>query len=375
MDSKREQTINSIYQLSKYYGQFNYYCMEISYNYDLKNIINYITNEAKTQELNDVVVSNAIWQEVLSEVNIPIDFGSFGCTAFKMKEVKENETIYRMGRSYDFAKDTSCMLVYCHPEDKLKSVAYAALDNIQANNPIDHEQKKCCLASPFICLDGMNECGVSIAVLTLDSQPTYQKEFDKSYITPTLAIRAVLDNAHSAKEAVNIIHKYNMYATGGRDYHFFITDNTGDTHVVEYDCDSDAIDNFVDLNKVTSYDHLYNLEAVTNFHIQYFDKVTMTKDNGPYGHGRDRYSKVMDIIKRNNHNCSSRETWDALKAVAQIPSTDGEITSNTQWSIIFNNTLLMSTLALRRDFTTLFCFDLKTETNYVPGAILPDTDI
>jgi len=34
-----------------------------------------------------------------------------------------------------FRYDTSAMVVYCSPQDSYRSVAFAALDNIQANTP------------------------------------------------------------------------------------------------------------------------------------------------------------------------------------------------------------------------------------------------
>lgn len=50
------------------------------------------------------------------------------------------------------------MLVYCTPKDGYASVAFAALDNINANTPDASMAKKLAtLTAPFICLDGMNE--------------------------------------------------------------------------------------------------------------------------------------------------------------------------------------------------------------------------
>jgi penicillin V acylase-like amidase (Ntn superfamily) len=89
---------------------------------------------------------------------------SLKCTAFTMTD---NQNQVHMGRNYDFKLDTSAMLVYCTPPNGYKSVAFAALDNISANTPDESMKKKLAtLTSPFICLDGMNEKGVSIAVLT-----------------------------------------------------------------------------------------------------------------------------------------------------------------------------------------------------------------
>ena len=100
--------------------------------------------------------------------------------------------MYIWGAHYDFKNDTSAMLVYCTPTDGYKSVAFAALDNISANAPEESMKKRLAtLTAPFICLDGMNEKGVSIAVLTLDSEPVHQ-DTGKPVITTTLAIRLVL---------------------------------------------------------------------------------------------------------------------------------------------------------------------------------------
>ena len=130
----------------------------------------------------------------------------------------------------------------------------------------------------------MNEKGVSIAVLTLDSEPTYQQT-GKPTITPTLAIRLVLDHAATTAEAVALLREYDMFASGGRDYHFYITDASGDVRVVEYDCDDPARP-LVDTPAA----------AATNFYALYPDRVKPNQRNGIYGHGRERYDTVLKIL-------------------------------------------------------------------------------
>lgn len=120
-----------------------------------------------TQSLVDAIV-----EEALPILPVQIDVPDFGCSAFTLQEADGD---ILMGRNYDFRRDTSAMLVYCEPEDGYKSVGFAALDNISANTPEESMKKKLAtLTAPFICLDGMNEKGVSIAVLTLDSEPVHQ---------------------------------------------------------------------------------------------------------------------------------------------------------------------------------------------------------
>ena len=169
----------------------------------------------------------------------------------------------------------------------------------------------------------MNEKGVSIAVLTLDSDPVHQ-DTGKPTISTTLAIRLVLDRAASTEEAVTLLKSYDMFASSGRDYHFYITDANGDGRVIEYDCNSNTRE-LVDTKS----------EAITNFFILYKDKVAPNQRNGIYGH--------------------------ALKAASQDPN-PVEITSNTQWSINYNNTDLTAEIVLRRNWDDVVTYDLNTNT-------------
>ena len=88
--------------------------------------------------------------------------------------------------------------------------------------------------APFACLDGVNERGMSIAVLTLDSAPTHQVS-GRQHINTALAIRLVLDRAASTQEAVELLARYDMHAMADRDYHFFLNDASGDSRAIEYD--------------------------------------------------------------------------------------------------------------------------------------------
>ena len=81
------------------------------------------------------------------------------------------------------------------PKDGYKSIAFAALDNLGANQADASTKAKIAgLLAPFACLDGINEKGVSIAVLTLDSGPTKQ-DTGKPGLATTMAIRH-----HAGKE-------------------------------------------------------------------------------------------------------------------------------------------------------------------------------
>ena len=156
----RIQTIRTIEQLTDYEDGYNLYRMDVKYDYNLDDIIDYGIQDDQT-------MIDAILKESLPLLPVKIKAPNFGCTVFGLTDTDGD---VHMGRNYDFSKNTSAMLVYSAPKDGYKSIAFAALDNVSANIPDENIKKELAsLTAPFICLDGMNEKGVSIAVLTLDS--------------------------------------------------------------------------------------------------------------------------------------------------------------------------------------------------------------
>ena len=332
----RIKTMSSIQKITDYSDGYNLYRMNVDYDYQLDDII-------KRGITDDQSMIDAILAEALPLLPVKIKAPKFGCTAFTLTD--ENGQTH-MGRNYDFKRDTSAMLVYCTPKNGYKSVAFAAMDNVSANVPDENLKKKLAsLTAPFICLDGMNEKGVSIAVLTLDSTPVHHNT-GKPTIATTLAIRLVLDRAATTQEAVDLLRGYDMFASSGRDYHFYITDASGDGRAVEYDCESPTRE-LVDTK----------IEAITNFYAIYKEKVLPNQKNGIYGHGRERYDAVMEVLEAQSPYTDAT-VWDALKASSQDPN-PVDITSNTQWSINFNNTARTASIAIRRNWqdVTVYALD------------------
>lgn len=332
----RIQTMNSIEKLSDYDDGYNLYRMEVKYDYSLDDVINYGIKDNQT-------MIDAILKDALPLLPVKIEAPSFGCTAFTLTDADGD---VHMGRNYDFKNNTSAMLVYCAPKNGYRSVATAALDNVSANAPDESTKMKLAsLTAPYICLDGLNEKGVSIAVLTLDSDPVHQNT-GKPAIATTLAIRLVLDRAASTEEAVELLRGYDMFASSGRDYHFYITDASGDGRVLEYDCNDPARPLTVTPSR-----------SVTNFFVMYKDNVLPNQRNGVYGHGRERYDAIEEILDANAGSIDREIAWQALQAASQAPNPK-DVTSNTQWSILYDNTALTAEAVIRRDWNTKTSYDL-----------------
>ncbi len=332
----RIATVASIEKITSYEDGFDLYTVNIKYDYSIDDIIDYGITDNQS-------MFDAILAEALPLLPISLKAPDFGCTAFQLATEDGNEL---MGRNYDFKKNTSAMLVYCEPKDGYSSVAFAALNNVSADHPDESIAKRMAtLTAPFICLDGMNEKGVSIAVLVVDSTPVNQ-DTGKPTIFTTLAIRLVLDRAATTEEAVELLRQYDMFASSGKDYHFYINDASGDGRVVEYDCDSETRELVAT-----------PVDVVTNFYTIYADRVLPNQRNGIYGHGKERYEAVLEVFEEQKGNHIYTTAWDALVAASQAPNTES-LTSNTQWSIVYNNTDLTAEIVIRRHWNDVYSYDL-----------------
>ena len=332
----RAHALSTVRQITHAEGAYNLYAMDVTYPYNLDRLIDRGLG-------GDQDTVDAIFREALPFLPAHMQAPEFGCSAFTLNAGDQ----VLMGRNYDFKLDTSAMLVHCAPKGGYESIAFAALDNVHANNPFaDVNSRLACLAAPFVCLDGVNEKGVSIAVLTLDSKPTHRVT-GKPVLSTPLVIRLVLDRAATTQEAVDLLLAHDMFATSGRDYHYYITDASGDGRVVEYDCDSPER-----LPVVTP------CRQVTNFFVMHEGLVKPNQKNGRYGHGRERYDAIEAVLDGAPVGEDAQVTaWRALAAAAQEPNPE-DVTSNTQWSVVFDNTNLTADIAIRRRFDDVHHADI-----------------
>lgn len=95
--------------------------------------------------------------------------------------------------------------------------------------------------------------------------------------------------------------------------------------VLEYDCNDPARPLTVTPSR-----------SVTNFFVMYKDNVLPNQRNGVYGHGRERYDAIEEILDANAGSIDREIAWQALQAASQAPNPQ-DVTSNTQWSILYDN--------------------------------------
>ena len=90
------------------------------------------------------------------------------------------------------------------------------------------------LAAPYMCVDGMNEKGLTVSLLDIDLTPETHMSTDKPDITIILTIRLLLDRTAIVDEAIEMLEKYDMHIAHNFTQHIFIADAKGNSAIVEW---------------------------------------------------------------------------------------------------------------------------------------------
>lgn len=291
-----------------------------------------------------------------------VSFGS-GCSAFAAPDRQSGN--FLMGRNYDFChasedgtsyKSIAAILVHTAPPGGKKSISMVdgmQLGYGQGFYTDGDTDLSLLMGLPYAALDGINEDGFAIGVLALKENQT-QQSTGKPRIGTTTAIRMLLDRASTVKEALAMLKNYDMdmQGSGRSNYHYFMADATGDYAIVEYTLKKgDTIPTVME--KLTGND---TLRCVTNFYVS----PTMIGTNDGWGsdHGKDRYWTLRDSLAKNNYNLDSGQAMSLLHAVSQ-PADLANITSQTQWSSLYNLSEKTLRLAILREYGNIYNFRVE----------------
>ena len=293
--------------------------------------------------------------------NAEVKYGA-GCSAFAAQEAEGKR--FLMGRNYDFRHftpdnksylPTSAILVRTAPEGGKKSISMVDGLNLGFGQGFYNDGKtdlSMLMALPYAALDGINEDGFAIGVLALNEKQTNQQT-GKQRIGTTVAIRMMLDKASTVREAIEMLKNYDMdmRGNGHSNYHFFMADATGDYAIVEYTFDKDRTEPKV-MEVFTDDD---SLRCVTNFYVA--PSMTGTTDGWGSSHGKDRYENLRKTLDEKKHVMKEAEAMQLLEKVSQPPTE--ELTSQTQWSALYNLTEKTLRLTILREYAKEYNFRIE----------------
>lgn len=304
-----------------------------------------------------------------------------GCSAFL---VRNGAGEVLCGRNYDLphkdAEDSITglnVVVHCAPKGKYASVnvADAAWLSViglpyYAGTPDGGVTLLPLMFLPYLCMDGMNEKGLTVSILALDTaegeSPMYQTAPGKRTVMVNELLRVLLDSCATLEEAEAMTERYNIANTFGYDYHLFVSDAAGSSAVFEWR-----------YNEFT----VTPTDAVTNFYVGYDDacdclygdrlKEAFTPPaeySRPYrygsGHGYQRFSvlaETLESFRPAPGDTARMEVSDAMELLSAVSQdyVPGELTSFTQYSVVYNSADLSAELCAMRDYEHVFRISVR----------------
>lgn len=291
----------------------DFYTLEYKDDYGLDKLL------AKGVE-NSNELSAFVSEQVLYDLPFPREVIKLACSAFVARNT-DGDAI--QGRNMDYALAQN-ILVRTRPENGYASLSMASgeLLNYIDTVPDNIIGQLYLLAAPYYVLDGINERGLSMAILLQTYAEKVNQNTGKTPITTTLAVRMCLDKAATVEEAIALMKQYDMRGMINANFHFQIADATGDSVVVEY------VDNEMCVNRSEGYG-----QPVTNYFITPGVKEAVRD-------GEDRMEILQAALDENKGVITEEKAWEMLKSVEAVHDYDeiNDIDFNTAYSMIFNNT-------------------------------------
>ncbi len=251
---------------------------------------------------------------------------------------------YIMGRNFDIA-DAQNTLVHTKPENGYESLATASG---MVLGYVDHMPgtvlgRLFMLAAPYFVVDGINEKGLSAAILLLYASPPVNQDTGKISITTTITIRMLLDKAATVEEGIELMAQHDMHSIGNSNLHFQLADATGDSAVIEY------VNGEMRVLRSEA-----NGQAVTNFFLSADVKEE-------YRDGEDRITILQAALDENKGIVTAEKAMQMLESVKAVHDFDqlSGMDYNTSYSIVFNNTTHSMDVCANMNYETVYSFEVR----------------
>ena len=280
-----------------------------------------------------------------------------GCSSF---DAFTPDGDHIMGRNFDF-KVAPCLVLWTHPGGYYSSLSVVGHNFItygNKHNVFTGKNSAQLILSPYCCVDGINEKGLTIAVLQIRAKATQQNDKSKTDITTTSMVRAVLDTCANVDEAVELFKKFNMHDSLYCCYHYFLADSSGRAVIVEY------IDNKLNVYEKNSekYGVANSVFENDGHKLTYMTNYSVTKDIGSFEieqHGYDRTDAIKNAFVEKNNVMTELEAMDLLSYVKldyDHPKYPWRI--EALWSAVYNTTKRTMKIVAGMDYSKVYTFSI-----------------
>jgi choloylglycine hydrolase len=258
---------------------------------------------------------------------------AWACSLFAVLLDRDN-LLY--GRNFDWEFSPALLLFTDPPEGyasvSMVDVTYLGFVGQAAANITDLpvEERTDLLEAPALPFDGMNEHGLAIGMAAVPPG-NMKPDPNKERIGSLGIIRQMLDHARTVGEAVEMMKQYNIDFSGGPPVHYLMADATGKSVLVEY---------YDGKMRVLNNNQPWHL--ATNFLLS---SVEDPADGGCW-----RYNKMSAKLSETGGQMDPTSAMQLLAGVAQ---------SNTQWSVVYQMSIGIITVAMGGQYQQIHQFQLE----------------
>jgi hypothetical protein len=306
-ESNRTQTIKSLKKLD----DFPLYVMRFYGDYELPNYA------PKASLLRDVQNGYR-----------PGNPSLWACTCFSTKTEQGSQLL---GRNFDWSSHPA-LLLFTDPPGRYASVSMVDISYLgYSKSDTPDKNPGGLFRSPLLPFDGMNEQGLAVGMMAVPSAHG-PNDPQKQTVDSLLIIRLMLDYAKNVDEAIAIIKNFNISFQEGPPLHYFITDRSGRSIVVE----------FVN-RKISVLSNTHPWQVATNFII-----TGLSPENTQASCWR--YKKVWETLENQVGMFTPLNALSLLKDVSQ---------GNTIWSVVYDTSSLNFLVVMGRKYDQVHEFNLK----------------
>jgi choloylglycine hydrolase len=146
-----------------------------------------------------------------------------------------------VGRNWDNQNVGSIIISLYRPAGGYSSISFSRAVDVGFGKDIEIDRITCqgsgsrLLLAPFYMMDGINECGLTVAVAGVpQTEVEPQSGKDKVYVT--YLMRKILDEAGTVEEAADLVDDYIPFDLDEStlDAHFQVADRSGQSVILEY---------------------------------------------------------------------------------------------------------------------------------------------
>lgn len=247
-----------------------------------------------------------------------------------------------MGRNFDYSYGNG-LIVHAIPDEGYETITTFSTDFWgfgEDYKPEGFANQYMALSGIFMALDGINEEGLAVAVLSAGDKVVTSQRTEKPDLTTTMATQYLLRNAANVDEALELLKGIDMNSDPGDAYHIAIADASGKSVVVEY------VDNEMVVTETPFVTNHYLCEA--KFKVGLHDSD-------------HRHEKLMEQYDQAGGVMNGEQLTEAIQSVTQLPWEKDAIIGGTLWTMVMDLKHPSVTYYSRRHFDKPFHFKLSQQ--------------